>query len=181
MVQNNPHLLELAQKNEEITLIDVRKAIGQKGIDYSSIKDEFLPVIENIEGKQEIKEISNLLLKRSEDETDTTYEIKKVANIFIKNLIDDLVISFSSYAGKFHRGILTIILEHGAPFFRKHNEFTQWSYDFPNQDYQKSLELLRDLHLLSPMVINLICQNCNDTEGKPLHQILISDKSNPQY
>ncbi|MHA2100164.1 MAG: hypothetical protein ACW99A_15930 [Candidatus Kariarchaeaceae archaeon] len=176
LVQNNPHLLELAQKNEEITLIDVRKAIGQKGIDYTPIKDEFLPVIENIEGKQEIKEISNLILKRSEVETDTTYEIKKVANIFIKSLIDDLVISFSSYAGKFHRGILSTILEHGAPFFRKHNEFTQWSYGFSNQDYQRSLELLWDLELLSPMVINLICQKCKDKEGKPIHQILISDK-----
>lgn len=176
LIQHNPHLLALAQKKEEIILPDIRKALGQKGINYKPIEEEVFQLMERFADDQGIGTIFKILFRRSDTDTETAYEIKKMAKEMY-GFIRELLIDVPELAGEIHRMFPNVLNEYGIPFFRKHNIFTFNAYRYKNQEYNKALNFLWELDLLRPVVISLICLNCHDAEGKPIHQVLNSDIS----
>ena len=174
LLQHNPHLLELAQQKEDITLPDVKRVIGQKDVDYQPIKDEALHMMERFAEEQGLGDIFKILLRRSDSDTETAYELKKMGKeIYI--YLRDILIDAPTFMGEIHRLFPNVINEHGVPFFRKHNNYVNWSYEYTNRDYNKALNFLWELDLLNPVVVSLICLNCHDAEDKPIHQVLNSD------
>ena len=176
LLQYNPHLLALVQQKEEITLPDIRKALGQNGINYQPIEEEALQLMEKLAEEQGMGAIFKILFRRSDTDTETAYEIKKMAKEMYSYL-KDFLIDLPALAGEIHRIFPNAFNEYAAPFFRKHNAFINWSYEYTSQNYKKALNLLWELGLLRSVVISLICLKCHDAEGKPIHQVLNSDIS----
>jgi hypothetical protein len=173
VIQHNPHLLHLAQEEEEVTLQQVRKALGRQGVDLKPVRDEVLTLIGNAAEQEGFGAIFHTFLRRSDTETESTYEIKKMINEVYRYL-QDFVVDVPRLLGELHR-LLPEVAQKGAPFLRRHNAFVHWVYGTSSSKTLQALDVLWELGMLYPMVIILECRTCTDNEGRPIRQVLSSD------
>lgn len=172
ILQHNPHLLRLAQQEEDVTLPRIRKAVGQHGINFTPLEDEAVRFMESIAEQQGFGTIFRSLLRRSEADTETAYESKKIMNEMYRILSDTLV-EVPRWIGDVHR-LLPELAVRGASFLRQHNAYSAWVYRGSPEDHLNALDALWDLEVLHPLSLTLICKACRDDEGNPLLQVLSS-------
>lgn len=172
VLQHNPHLLRLAQQEEDVTLPQIRKAVGQHGIDFTPLEDEAVRFMESIAEQRGFGTIFRSLLRRSEVDTETAYESKKIMNEMYRVLSDTLV-EVPRWIGEVHR-LLPELAVRGAPFLSQHNAYAAWVYRGSPEDQLNALDALWDLEVLHPFSVTLICKACRDDEGNPLLQALSS-------
>ncbi len=174
VLQHNPHLLRLAQQEEDVSLPQIRKALGQHGIDFTPLEDEAVRFMESIAEDQGFGMIFRSLLRRSEADTWTTYESKKIMNEMYR-ILSDILIEIPRWIGEIHR-LLPELAVRGAPFLRQHNAYAAWVYGGNPEDYLNALDTLWDLEVLHPLAVTHICKACQDAEGNPLLQVLSSKR-----
>ena len=175
VLQHNPHLLQLAEQSEPVTLPQLRKAMGTTGIDTKPLEDEFLRLMGNIAEDEGMGTIFRTLLVRSESDTESAYETKKMISEmykYFRDLLGDLPILF----GRIY-GLLPKLAQKGAPFLRKHNAFVRRVYGMPSSEYLEAVNWLWESELIEPMIITLVCPRCKDTEGASASLVLSSEMS----
>ncbi len=172
VLQSNPHLLQLVQEQETLTISQVRKALGRGGLDLEPLEDEALTLMGGI-AEQEGLGIVRTLLRRSDTDTESVYEVKKMVSEGYK-YIRDLIVDLPKLAGELHR-FLPFIAQKGAPFLQQHNAFVRWVYGTTSSDYLEALNALWELDLLPTMIVTLACGTCKDDEDQPVCQVLSSD------
>ncbi len=174
LLQSNPHLLQLVQEQETLTISQVRKALGRGGLDLEPLEDEALTLMGGI-AEQEGLGMIRTLLRRSDTDTESVYEIKKMVSEAYR-FIRDLIVDLPKLAGELHR-FLPVIAQKGAPFLQQHNAFVRWVYGTTSSDYLEALNALWELDLLPAMIVTLSCGTCKDDEDQPVCQVLSSDLS----
>lgn len=173
VLQHNPHLLALVQQEENISLPQVRKALGQHPIDLKPLEDEGLQLMEDIAEEQGLGTLFRSLLRRSETDTETVYEAKKMMNELYR-VLNDFLPELPKLAGELHR-LFPDLATRGAPFLRQHNAFVHRVYGSSSEDHLRALDKLWELGMLRPLFVVLTCVSCRDEEGNPLRQTLSSD------
>lgn len=175
ILQHNPHLLKLAGGAEPVTLPEVRKALGQEGIDLKPIEDEVLRLMGDVADQEGVGSLFRTLLRRSANDTESAYEMKKMvseAYQYVRQLLADA----PKLIGELHR-LVPAIARKGAPFLQAHNSFVAWVYGISPSEYLRALDVLWTLDMLHPMVVTLTCTACVDSVGQPLALVLSSDLS----
>lgn len=175
VLQYNPHLLRLVQKQDAVTLSQLRKARGTGGLDLKPVEDEFLTLMGNIAEQEGFGMMFRTLLRRSDTDTESIYEMKKMVSEAYR-YIRDLLRDVPKLVGEVHR-FLPVIAHKGAPFLQRHNAFIRWVYGTTSSEHLRAISRLWELNLLHPMVVTLACRTCKDDEGQPVCQVLSSDLS----
>jgi hypothetical protein len=173
VLQCNPHLLRLVRKQDAVTLPQVRKALGTRGLDLRPVEDEALTLMGNIAEQEGLGKVFRTLFRRSATDTESIYEMKKMVSEAYEH-VRDLLMDVPRLVGELHR-FLPVIAQKGAPFLQRHNAFVRWVYGTTSSEHLQAINRLWELNLLHPAVITLACRSCKDDEGQPICQVLSSD------
>ncbi len=173
VLQSNPHLLSLAQDQEPVTISQVRKALARDGLDLKPLEDEAATLMGNVVEQEGLGVMIRILLRRSETDTESAYEIKKMVSETFR-YFRDLIPGIPRLVGEVHR-LLPVLAQKGAPFLQQHNAFVRWVYGMSSSDYLRALNRLWELNLLDTMIVTLACRTCKAEEGQPVCQVLSSD------
>jgi len=175
VLQHNPQLRRLVEQPDPVTLPQLRKALGSEGVNLKPLEDEFLHLMGNIAEEEGLGTMFRSLVRRSETDTESAYETKKMISEmygYLRNLLLDL----PTLIGRMHL-MLPELTRKGSPFLQKHNAFIQRAYGMPPSKYLEAVNRLWELELIHPMIVNLVCKKCKDESGQPLSQVLACEIS----